>query len=42
MEQLLEISRKQGIPTYRAADVLAEQRLARGRIEQSMSKDSER
>jgi leucine dehydrogenase len=42
MEQLLEISRKQGIPTYRAADVLAEQRLARGRIQQSMDKDSER
>jgi len=42
MEQLLEISREQGIPTHRAADVLAEQRLARGRIEQSMSKDSEK
>ena len=42
MEQLLEISRKQGIPTYRAADVLAEQRLARGRSQQLMSKDNKK
>jgi leucine dehydrogenase len=42
MEQLIEISREQGIPTYRAADVLAEQRLARGRVQQPMSKDSKR
>jgi len=42
MEQLLEISREQGIPTYRAADVLAEQRLARGRSQQLMSKDNKK
>jgi leucine dehydrogenase len=40
MEQLIEISREQAIPTYRAADVLAEQRLARGRIQRAVNEGS--
>jgi leucine dehydrogenase len=42
MEKIIAISKEQNIPTYRAADVLAEQRIASIRIVKSLASKNER